>query len=228
MTRIRPIRNEEDHTRALLRLSEVFDAEPTTDAGDEAELLTILIGKYEGERFDISPPEPIEAICFRMDQLGITQEEMARRLDERSGRLSEILRGHRSLTLNFIRKCHLILGVPAEALLQPSAAIRAAEAKAQRGATMISPRHIMEILAENQGRPIWGGPGGEIRMWCDDHGIQYGDAQGWGIWQALQPLQRDGAILAFKGPRRRKLLVHTNDQDAIDYCERRGWGRWEE
>lgn len=68
--KIKPIRNEGDYQNALLRLEEIFDAKRGTDEGDELEILSILIDNYEEEQFPIEMPVPIEAIKFRMEQLG--------------------------------------------------------------------------------------------------------------------------------------------------------------
>lgn len=68
--KIKPIRNESDYQNALLRLEEIFDAKRGTDEGDELEILSILIDNYEEEQFPIEMPDPIEAIKFRMEQLG--------------------------------------------------------------------------------------------------------------------------------------------------------------
>ncbi len=68
--KIKPIRNEDDYQNALMRLEEIFDAKRGTDEGDELEILSILIDNYEDEQFHIEMPDPIEAIKFRMEQLG--------------------------------------------------------------------------------------------------------------------------------------------------------------
>lgn len=72
--KIKPIRNEDDYQNALMRLEEIFDAKRGTDEGDELEILSILIDNYEDEQFHIEMPDPIEAIKFRMEQLGWNQQ----------------------------------------------------------------------------------------------------------------------------------------------------------
>jgi HTH-type transcriptional regulator/antitoxin HigA len=65
---IKVIKTEEDYRQALERLEVIFDASVDSPEGDEAEILSILIEKYEDEHYPISPPDPIEAIKFRMEQ----------------------------------------------------------------------------------------------------------------------------------------------------------------
>ena len=114
---IRPIRNEEDYQNALERLEVIFDAKKGTDEGDELEILSILIDRYENENFPIGMPDPIEAIKFRMEQMGMNQSELARVVGFKS-RVSEILNRKRKLTLSMIRKLHESLHIPTEVLIQ--------------------------------------------------------------------------------------------------------------
>lgn len=83
---------------------------------DELELLTLLIEHYEKEHYAISPPSPVEAIKFRLEQLGKPESELSRILGARS-RQSEILSGKRKLSLSMIRKLHEVLGIPAVSLI---------------------------------------------------------------------------------------------------------------
>ena len=114
---IKPIRNEEDYQNALERLEIIFDAKRGTDEGDELEILSILIDRYENENFPIGMPDPIEAIKFRMEQMGINQSELAKVVGFKS-RVSEILNKKRKLTLTMIRKLHKSLHIPTEVLIQ--------------------------------------------------------------------------------------------------------------
>ena len=74
---IKAIKTEQDYNQALERLEDIFHAEINTPEGDEAEVLTILIEKYEEEYYPIGMPDPIEAIKFRMEQLGMKQKDLA-------------------------------------------------------------------------------------------------------------------------------------------------------
>ena len=97
--KILPIRNEKDYQNALNRLEEIFDAKKGTQDGDELEILSILIDRYENEQFPIGMPDPIEAIKFRMEQMGMKQKDLAEVVGFKS-RVSEILNKKRKLTLN--------------------------------------------------------------------------------------------------------------------------------
>ena len=75
---IKPIRTKADYQKALTRLEAIFEAKPGSQKGDELEVLTILIDNYEKEKFPIGLPDPIEAIKFRMEQLGYSQNDLAK------------------------------------------------------------------------------------------------------------------------------------------------------
>lgn len=115
--RIKPIKNEEDYQNALQRLDEIFDAKKGTEEGDELEILAILVDNYENEHFPIGMPDPIEAIKFRMEQMGMKQKDLAEIFGFKS-RVSEILNKKRKLTLEMVRKLHTTLHIPTEVLVQ--------------------------------------------------------------------------------------------------------------
>ena len=115
--KIAPIKNEKDYQKALKRLELVFDAKKGTEKGDELEILSILIDKYENEKFPIEMPDPIEAIKFRMEQMGLKQKDLVELVGFKS-RVSEILSRKRKLTLDMIRKLHKTLHIPTEVLVQ--------------------------------------------------------------------------------------------------------------
>ena len=118
----RLIKNEEDYEKALSRIDELMDAAPGTAEMDELELLTALVEMYENRHYPISPPDPVSAIKFRMEQLGLTQKDMVPYIGSKS-RVSEILNGKRSLTLAMMRSLNKNLGISAEVLLkEPGAA----------------------------------------------------------------------------------------------------------
>lgn len=99
------------------RLEAIFDAKPGTPEGDELEVLGILIDKYEQEHYPIDYPDPIEAIKFRMEQLGYNQKDLAKVVGLKS-RASEILNKKRKLTLEMIRQLHQALRIPTDVLIQ--------------------------------------------------------------------------------------------------------------
>lgn len=115
--KISPIRNEKDYQKALDRLEDIFDAKKGTEEGDELEILSILIDRYENENFPMGMPDPIEAIKFRMEQMGMNQNDLAEVVGFKS-RVSEILNKKRKLTLNMIRKLNTNLHIPTEVLVQ--------------------------------------------------------------------------------------------------------------
>jgi HTH-type transcriptional regulator/antitoxin HigA len=114
---IKPIRNESDYQSALVRLEVIFDAKRGTDEGDELEILSILIDTYEKEHFPIELPDPIEAIKFRMEQMGMKQKDLAEVIGFKS-RVSEIMGRKRKLSLDMIRKINQTLHIPTEVLIQ--------------------------------------------------------------------------------------------------------------
>lgn len=114
---IKAIKTEQDYNQALNRLEEIFHAEINTTEGDEAEILSILIEKYEDEHYPIGMPDPIEAIKFRMEQMGMNQKDLAEVVGFTS-RVSEILNRKRKLTLNMIRRLSVKLQIPTEVLIQ--------------------------------------------------------------------------------------------------------------
>ncbi len=114
---IKLIKSEEDYEKALARLEEIFDAKLGSEEGDELEILAFLIEKYEDEHYPIGPADPIEAILFRMEQLGMKQKDLAEIIGYKS-RVSEILSRKRKLTLEMIRSLHTSLNIPTEVLIQ--------------------------------------------------------------------------------------------------------------
>ena len=114
---IKPIKTEKDYQESLKRLDVIFDAKKGTSEGDELEILSILIEKYENEKFPIGFPDPIEAIKFRMEQMGYNQNDLAKVVGLKS-RASEILNKKRKLTLEMIRQLHDNLKIPTEVLIQ--------------------------------------------------------------------------------------------------------------
>jgi len=115
--KIKPIKTEKDYQKALKRLGEIFDAVPGSKDGDELDILALLIEKYEEEHYPIEAPDPIEAIKFRMEQMGYKQKDLANIIGYK-GRVSEILNRKRKLSLEMIRSLHEKLNIPLESLIQ--------------------------------------------------------------------------------------------------------------
>ncbi|MCZ7583228.1 MAG: transcriptional regulator [Deltaproteobacteria bacterium] len=116
MKEIKPIRNDRDYRTAVKRIEALMDAEPGTSEFDELEILGTLVDAYEERRFRIAPPDPVDAVRFRMEQLGLTRKDLERYIGWR-GRVSEVMGRRRTLSLTMIRKLHRGLGIPAEALI---------------------------------------------------------------------------------------------------------------
>ncbi len=116
---IKPIKNHKEHKDYLARAYSLLqkDLKPDSKESDELEVISILIEAYEKEKYPIEAPNPIEAILFRLEQLGMNKSELSKLLGSRS-RASEILRGKRKLSLNMIRKLNEELGISAQTLIQ--------------------------------------------------------------------------------------------------------------
>ena len=115
--KFKPIKSEPEYDEALLALNELFDAEPGTSKGDDLEILALIIEDYEKKNYPIPPPDPIEAIKFRMEQMKLKQKDLAKILGHKS-RASEILNRKRKLTLKMIRKISKELNISTEVLVK--------------------------------------------------------------------------------------------------------------
>jgi len=113
---IRPIRNSSDHESALKRIQALMSAKPGTDEGDELDVLATLVDAYEARHFPIESPDPIEAIKFRMEQMGLERKDLEPFIGSRA-RVSEVLNKRRGLSLKMIRALHEELDIPLEALI---------------------------------------------------------------------------------------------------------------
>ena len=110
------LKTEADYEKALARIEIIFDAKPNTPKGDEFELLSLLIDNYEEEHYPIDLPHPIEAIKFRMDQMGLKQKDLIDCFGDKS-KVSDVLNLKRKLNLNYIRNLHQKLHIPLDALI---------------------------------------------------------------------------------------------------------------
>jgi HTH-type transcriptional regulator / antitoxin HigA len=119
MTDLRPIRTEEDYEAALAEIGRLWGAKSGTSDGDRLEVLATLVDAYESEHFPMDPPDPIDAIKFRMEQQALTRKDLERLLGTRT-RVSEVLNRKRNLSIAMIRRLHEELGISAETLIRPS------------------------------------------------------------------------------------------------------------
>ncbi len=113
---IKPIRTKMDYKNALRSIEKLLNAKRNSKEADELEILTVLIEDYERKHFPIDPPDPVEAIKFRMEQMELTRKDLESCIGSRA-RVSEILNYKRELTLAMIRALHNKLGIPVEALV---------------------------------------------------------------------------------------------------------------
>jgi HTH-type transcriptional regulator/antitoxin HigA len=113
---IRPIRNDEDHARALGAIDRLWGAAEGSPKAERLEVLVTLVHAYEAEHHAIEPPNPIDAIRFRMEQQGLTRRDLEPLIGGRS-RVSEVLSGKRPLTLRMIRRLRRGLGISADVLV---------------------------------------------------------------------------------------------------------------
>jgi HTH-type transcriptional regulator / antitoxin HigA len=116
--KIRPIKTEADYDAALDRAAALMDAEEGTAEADELDVLATLIEAYEDKHYPMDPPDPIDAIKFRMEQHGLTRKDLESMIGTRT-RVAEVLNGKRNLSITMIRKLHDKLGISAEVLIQP-------------------------------------------------------------------------------------------------------------
>ena len=113
---IKPIRSEKDLRAAFKRLDVIFQAPAGTPEADEMEVLVTLIEAYENKHYPISPPDPVEAIKFRMEQQGLSPADLQPYIGA-SGRVSEVLSRKRPLSLRMVKRLHEGLNIPYESLL---------------------------------------------------------------------------------------------------------------
>ena len=113
---IRPIKTEEDYKESLRRIETLWGSKKDTPEGDELDLLVTLVESYEMKHYPIAPPDPIDAIKFRMEQMGMTKADMVKYLGSQS-RVSEVLNRKRKLTLGMIKSLYKNLKISPEILL---------------------------------------------------------------------------------------------------------------
>ncbi len=113
---IQPIKNEKNYDKALAEIEVLWGAEEGTEKGDKLDVLLVLAEDYEEKHHQISPPDPIEAIKFRMEQMNLTRKDLEPFIGGR-GRVSEVLNHRRGLSLNMIRSLHSNLSIPLESLI---------------------------------------------------------------------------------------------------------------
>lgn len=114
---IKPIRTEADYEAVLREIERLFGAKPGTPEGDKLEILVTLVEAYEKQHYAIPLPDPIEAIKYHIERLGLSRRDLEPYIGNRA-RVSETLNRKRPLTLRMIRKLEAGLGIPATVLAQ--------------------------------------------------------------------------------------------------------------
>ena len=123
---IKALRTEADYLAALGEVSALIDLDPAADdpEGERLDVLGTLVQAYEAKHHPIDPPDPIEAIKFRMEQAGMTVKDLVPYIGPLN-RVYEVLSYKRSLSLSMIRRLSEGLHIPAEVLIRESVAIPA-------------------------------------------------------------------------------------------------------
>ena len=116
---LRPIRTETDYEAALAEVGRLWGAKSGTPTGDRLDVLVTLIEAYEDKHYPMDPPDPIEAIQFRMEQQGLTRKDLEPMIGTRN-RIAEVLNRKRGLSIEMIRSLHDKLGISAEVLIRPT------------------------------------------------------------------------------------------------------------
>ncbi|EYR78513.1 type II toxin-antitoxin system HigA family antitoxin [Shinella sp. DD12] len=118
-TDLKPIRTEADYEEALAEVERLWGAKSGTPKGDRLDVLATLIDAYETKHYPMDPPDPVEAIRFRMEQQGLTRKDLEPMIGPRN-RVADVLNRKRSLSIDMIRQLHSSLGISAEVLIRPS------------------------------------------------------------------------------------------------------------
>ena len=113
---LQPIKNKNDYKSTLSLIEKLWDSKINTPEGDILEVLTILVSDYETKHYEILPPNPIDAILFRMEQIGMKQKDLGELIGG-ANRASEVIHGKRKLTVKMISTLSEKLNIPLKSLL---------------------------------------------------------------------------------------------------------------
>ncbi len=116
---LKPIRTKKDYEAALAEVERLWGAKSGTPRGDRLDVLATLIEAYEAKHYPMDPPDPIEAILFRMEQQGLSRKDLEPMIGARN-RVAEVLNRKRGLSIEMIRQLHKKLGISAEVLIRPT------------------------------------------------------------------------------------------------------------
>ena len=118
-TDMKPIRSRADYRAAVAEVGRLWGARRGTRDGDRLDVLATLVDAYEAEHDPIDPPDPVEAIKFRMEQQGLSRKDLEPLIGTRT-RVAEVLNRRRNLSIGMIRRLHARLGISAEILIRPT------------------------------------------------------------------------------------------------------------
>ncbi len=141
-TEIRPIRTKRDCEAALKKAERLWGAKAGTPEGDWLDVLATLIDACEAKHYPMDPPDPIEAIKFRMEQQGLTRRDLEEIIGTRT-LIAQVLNRKRGLSIAMIRRLHERLGISAEVLIRPS--------RKKGGVTRATPTRVPSDEARNGG-----------------------------------------------------------------------------
>jgi HTH-type transcriptional regulator/antitoxin HigA len=119
ISELKPIRTEADHDAAVVEVARLWGAKSGSPEGDRLDVLATLIDAYEAQHIPMDPPDPIEAIRFRMEQQGLSRKDLESMIGSRN-RIAEVLNRKRGLSIDMIRNLHAKLGISAEVLIRPT------------------------------------------------------------------------------------------------------------
>lgn len=114
---IRPIKTDADYQATMKEIEGLMSAEVGSAAGDRLDVLVTLVEAYERQHYPINFPDPVEAIKFRMEQQGLTIDDLVPVIG-RKNRVYEILARKRPLTLRMVEGLHEAFAIPAESLIK--------------------------------------------------------------------------------------------------------------
>ena len=116
---LRPIRTEHDYEAALSELESLWGSKTGSAEGDRLDVLATLIEAYELRHHPMDPPDPIEAIKFRLEQQGMSRKDLEPLIGTRA-RVAEVMGRKRGLSIEMIRRLNKELGISADILIQPT------------------------------------------------------------------------------------------------------------
>lgn len=147
---LRVIRSETDYRAALASAGGLLDAPEGSSDAERLAVLAVLIEAYEREHYPLRKPTAAEAITFRMEQAGLTRKDLEPYIGSRA-RVSEVLSGVRALTLPMIRRLHVGLGIPLDALISDDSAPRARASRVAKAISRATTRTVPRTSKSGSG-----------------------------------------------------------------------------